>query len=66
MREGRPRAAGTPKPADQKVVCAIVDAMDPVTLWRWKKAIDKRLEKLGSLEEASNTRSERPQKTLKP
>ena len=24
-------------------VQSIVDAMDPVTLWRWKQAIDKRI-----------------------
>ena len=36
--------AGITKPADPKVIKAVVNAMDPVTLWRWKKAIDERLE----------------------
>lgn len=35
--------AGIPRSADQKVVNAVVNAMDPITLWRWKKAIDERL-----------------------
>lgn len=34
-----------PDSADQKLVNAIVDALDPITLWRWKKAIDEREER---------------------
>jgi hypothetical protein len=32
-----------PSTAEQEAVNAIVDIMDPITLWRWKKAIDERL-----------------------
>lgn len=31
-----------PESADQKAVNAVVNALDPVTLWRWKKAIEAR------------------------
>lgn len=42
---------GIPKSADQKVVNAVVNAMDPITLWRWKKAIDERVERSDGNEE---------------
>ena len=45
--------AGIPKSADQRVINAVVDAMDPITLWRWKKAIDERLERARSQEDIS-------------
>ena len=44
---------GIPKSADQRVINAVVDAMDPITLWRWKKAIDERLERARSQEDIS-------------
>lgn len=37
--------AGSPKSVDQKLVNAVVDAMDPITLWRWKRAVDERLKR---------------------
>lgn len=33
------------KSGNQKVINAVVNAMDPITLWRWKKAIDERLKR---------------------
>ena len=49
----RPRMAGIPKSADQRVINAVVNAMDPITLWRWKKAIDERRERARGHEDIS-------------
>ena len=45
--------AGIPRSADQRVINAVVDAMDPITLWRWKKAMDERLERARGHEDIS-------------
>lgn len=41
----RLKMAGGPISAVQRAVNEIVNAMDPITLWRWKKAIDERMER---------------------
>jgi len=42
--------------ADQEVVNAVVDAMDPVTLCLWKKAVDDKLKRAPETMEASRKR----------
>ena len=49
----RPKMAGIPRSADQRVINAVVDAMDPITWWRWKKAMDERLERARGHEDIS-------------
>jgi len=59
----RLRRVGTPTSADQKVINAVVNVMDPITLWRWKKAIDERVERTrGTTSASGNTRVQRPRK----
>jgi len=48
----RLKTVGIPRSADQEVIDAIVDAMDPITLWRWKKAIDERAREAEGMTEA--------------
>jgi len=52
----RREVAERPMHADQEVVNAVVDAMDPVTLCLWKKAVDDKLKRAPETMEASRKR----------
>ena len=40
----RVEMAGITKPGDPEFIKGVVNAMDPITLWHWKKAINERFE----------------------
>jgi len=41
----RVEMAGITKPGDPEFIKGVVNAMDPITLWHWKKAINERFER---------------------